>query len=134
MKCCRESIQQTSQAIAEVKGSVDIERNHSGGLQREQEIPSRLECNCFTCGKKGPRAEGCLSAIKEFEKLGDAAADKMSGSRGKGYVCGSEEHFAHKHFGLCRSLRHRTRDCEEQRADKGAILVKMNLSANSEVG
>ena len=75
-----------------------------------------------------------MSAIKKIEKPGDAAADKKGGGRGKGYVCGSEEHLAHKHCGLCRSLRHRTRDCEEQRADKGAILVKMNLSANSEVG
>ena len=35
---------------------------------------------------------------------------------------GSEEHFAHKHCGLCRSLEHRTRDCEERGAEKGAIL------------
>ena len=40
----------------------------------------------------------------------------------------------HKCCGLCRSLEHRTRDCEEERAEKGAILAKINVSANAEVG
>ena len=70
----------------------------------------------------------------KIEKLGNAAADKKGGGRGKCYVCGSEENFAHKHCSLCRSLEHRTSDCEGRRADKGAMLAKMNVPANSEVG
>ena len=35
---------------------------------------------------------------------------------------------------MCRSLGHRTRDCEERRAEKGAILAKIDVAANAEVG
>ena len=35
---------------------------------------------------------------------------------------------------MCRSLEHRTRDCEERRAEKGAILAKIDVTANAEVG
>ena len=38
------------------------------------------------------------------------------------------------HCGLCRSLKHRTRDCEERGVEKGAMLAKINVPANSEVG
>ena len=61
-------------------------------------------------------------------------ADKKRGSRGKCYVCGSEDHFAHKYCGLCRSLEHRICDCEERGGEKGAMLAKMNVPANTEVG
>ena len=71
---------------------------------------------------------------EESEKSENAAADKNVGGRGKCYVCGNEEHFAHKHCGLCRIFEHRTRDCEERGAEKGAMLTKMNVPANSEVG
>ena len=40
----------------------------------------------------------------------------------------------HKHCGLCRSLEHRTHDCEERGAEKGAMLAKINVPANTEVG
>ena len=40
----------------------------------------------------------------------------------------------HKHCGLCRSLEHRARDCEERRAEKGATLTKINVPASSEMG
>ena len=71
---------------------------------------------------------------EEDRKLGDASADKKVGGRGQCYVCGSEEHFAHKHCGLCRNLEHRTHDCEERGAEKGTILAKINVLANAEVG
>ena len=75
-----------------------------------------------------------LEREEEDRKIRDATADKKGGGRGKCYTCGSKEHFAHKHWGLCRSLEHRTRDCEQQGVEKGAILAKINVPANSEVG
>ena len=53
---------------------------------------------------------------------------------GKCYVCGCEEHLAHKHCGSCRSLEHRTRDCEERGAEKSAMPTKLNVPASAEVG
>ena len=49
-------------------------------------------------------------------------------------LCGSEEHFSHEHCGLCRSPGHRTRDCEERSAEKGAMSAKINVPANTKVG
>ena len=70
---------------------------------------------------------------KKIEKTGNVPADKKGGGRGKCYVCGSEEHFAHKYCGLCRSLEHRTCDRKERGAEKGAMLAKINVPANAEV-
>ena len=39
----------------------------------------------------------------------------------------------HKHCGLCRSLEHRTHGCEERGTEKGAMLAKINVPANTEV-
>ena len=44
----------------------------------------------------------------------------------------SEDHLAHRHCGLCKSLEHRTRDCEERGAEKGAMLAKLTGPAVSE--
>ena len=71
--------------------------------------------------------------MKIIEKTGDASVDQNGGGRGKCYVCGSEEHLVHKYCGLCRSLKHRTRDCEERGAEKGAIRAKIYVPANVEV-
>ena len=72
---------------------------------------------------------------KKIEKPGDAATDqKRGGGRGKYYVCGSEEDFAHKECDLCKSLEHRTLDCEQRGAKKGVMLAKLNVPANSELG
>ena len=67
----------------------------------------------------------------EDEKKGDTAVDKKGGGRSKCYVCGSEEPFAYKHFGLSRNLEHRTRNCEERGAEKCTMLTKMNVPVNS---
>ena len=101
--------------------------------EKKRRPRNRSEGNCFNCGRKGHRAEDCRSAKKKTEESGDTPADKKGRGRGKCYVCGKEEHFAHKHCGLCKSLEHRTRDCEE-RAEKGAMLAKINVPANAEVG
>ena len=37
------------------------------------------------------------------------------------------------HCGLCKSLEHRTRDCVERGAEKGAMLVKLTVPAVPEV-
>ena len=61
---------------------------------------------------------------------------RQEGGRGSGrcYICGSEENFAHRHCGLCKSLEHLARDCEERGAEKGAILEKLTLPAVPKVG
>ena len=38
-----------------------------------------------------------------------------------------------KHCGLCKHLEHRTHECDERGAEKGAILTKLNVLAKSEV-
>ena len=84
-------------------------------------LRNRFEGNCFNCGRQGHHAEECKSAEK-IENSGDTATDKNGGVRGKCYVCKSDDNFAHKHCGLCRSLEHRTYDCAERGADKGEML------------
>ena len=106
-------------------------RQQQDRREKNRRSRNRFEGNCFICGRKGNRAEECKTA-KKIEKSGDAATDKQGGGRGKCYVCRNEEHFALKHCSLCRSLEHRTRDCEEREAEKGAMLAKMNVLANSE--
>ena len=73
---------------------------------------NKFEGKCFGYFKKGHRAGKCRSA-KNSEKSRDAGADKKGGGKGKCYVYGSDEHLAHKHYGLCKSLVHRTRKCAE---------------------
>ena len=102
--------------------------------ERRRRPRNRFEGNCLNYGRNGHRAEEYRSAKKKIEKSRDDAADKNGGDRGKCYICGSEENFAHKHGGLCRSLKHRTRDCEERGAEKDAMLAKMNGPAKYEVG
>ena len=120
--------QQDSKALSASKGTTTAD---CGDKKRRPR--NRFEGNCFNCGRKGHRAEDCRSA-KKIEKSGDAAADKKSGGRSKCHVRGSEEHFAHKHCGLCRCLEYRTPDCEERGVERGAMLVKMDVPANFEVG
>ena len=102
--------------------------------EKKRRPRNRSKGNCFNYGRKGHHAENCRSAKKKIKKSGDAPANKKRGSRGKCYVCGSEEHFAHKYRGLCRSLEHRTSGCEERGAEKGAMLAKTSVPANTEVG
>ena len=101
--------------------------------EKKRRPRNRFEGNYFNCGRKGHHPEDCSSA-KKIEISEDAPAGKKGGGRGKCYVCGSEEYFAYKDCGLCRTLDHRTRGCEEQRAKKGAMLAKTNVPANAEVG
>ena len=46
----------------------------------------------------------------------------------------NEEHFARKYYGLCRSLEYRTRGRVGRGAEKSAILAKINMPSNAEVG
>ena len=120
--------QQDSKVLSASKGATTADRG-------EKRTPrNQFEGNCFNCGRKGYHAIDCRSAKKKIEKSGDATADKTGGGRGKCYVCRSEKHFAHKHCDSCRSLEHGTRDCETRGAETGAMLAKMNVPANSEVG
>ena len=105
------------------------------GCKEEKRKPRNdLEGNCFNCGRKGHRAEDCRSVKKKIEKSGDAPADQKGRGRGNCYVCGSEEHFAHEHCGLCRSLKYQTHDCGERGVEKGAKLAEIYVPAKSEVG
>ena len=92
----------------------------------------KLDGNCCNCGKKGHRAGDCRSA-KKSEKIGAIDDKKKGGGSGRCYICGSEEHLAHRHCGLCKSLEHRTRDCEERGAGKGAMLAKLTVPVVPEV-
>ena len=93
----------------------------------------KFDGNCFNCEEKSHRAGDCRSTKKKSETSG-AADDKMEGGgNGRCYICGSEEHLAHSHCGLCKSLEHRTRDCEERGAEKGAMLAKLIVPAAPEV-
>ena len=101
--------------------------------QKKRRPRNRFEGNCFNRGRKGRRAEDYRSAEK-VKKSGDAPADKKGGGMGECHVCGSQEHFVHEHCGSCRSLEHWTHDCEERGAEKGAMLAKIYVSANAEMG
>ena len=121
--------QQDSKALSASKGTVRANR----GKGKNRRLHHKFDGNYFNCGKKGHRAGDCRSAKKNSEKYG-AADDKKEGSgSGRCYICGSEEHLAHWQCGLCKSLEHRTRDCEERGAEKGAMLAKLTVPAVPEV-
>ena len=113
--------QQDSKALSASKGTVVANR----GKGKNRRLHHKFDGNCFDCGKKGHRAGGCRSAKKKSEKSG-AADDKKEGSgSGRCYICGSEEYLTDRHCGLCKSLEHRMRDCEERGVEKGAMLAKL---------
>ena len=103
------------------------------GQEKNRRPCNQFKGNCFNYGKNGHHARECRSA-KKIEKPGGAATNKKEGGRGKCYVCEGEERFAHKHSGLCKSLEYRTRDYEERGAKKDAMMEKMKVSVNFEVG
>ena len=71
--------------------------------------------------------------MKKSEKSGATDDKKKGGGSGRCYICGSEGPLAHRHCGLCKSLEHQTRDCEERGAEKGAMLAKLTVPAVPEV-
>ena len=121
--------QQDSKALSASKGTVTANR----GKGKNSKLHHKFDGNCFNCGKKGHRAGDCRSAKKKSEKSGAADDRKEGGGSGRCYICGSEEHLAHRHCGPCKSLEHRTRDCEERGAEKGAMLAKLNVPVVPEV-
>ena len=120
--------EQDSKALSASKGTVTA--NHGKG--KNMRPHHKFDGNCFNCGKKGRRAGDCRSA-KKSEKSGAADDKEKGGGSGRCYICGSEEHLAHRHCGLCKSLEHRTRDCEERGAEKGAMLEQLTVPAVPEV-
>ena len=121
--------QQNSKALSASKGTVTANR----GKGKNRRLHHKFDGNCFNCGKKGHRAGDCRSAKKKNENSG-AADDKKEGSgSARCYICGSEQHLTHRHCGLCKSLEHRTRDCEERGAEKGAMMAKLTVLAVPEV-
>ena len=121
--------QQDSKALSASKGTVTV--NHEKGKNRR--LPHKFDGKCFNCGKKGQRAVDCRSGKKKSEKFGATDDRKEDGGSGRCYICGSEEHLAHRHCGLCKSLEHRTRDCEERGAEKGAMLARLTVPVVPEV-
>ena len=116
--------QQDQKALSASKGTVTANR----GKGKNRRPHHKFEGNCFNCGKKGHCAGDCRSA-KKSGKSGDANDKKGGGGSGRCYICGSEENFAHRYCGLYKSLEHRTRDCEERGAEKGAMLAKLTVPA-----
>ena len=104
------------------KGTVTANRGKGN-----RKLHHKFDGTCFNCGKKDPRAGDCRSAKKKSEKSGAADDRKEGGGSGRCYICGSEEHPAHRHCGLCKSLEHRTRDCEERGTENGAMLAKLTV-------
>ena len=120
--------QQDSKALSASKGTATVNR----GKGKNRRPHHNFDGNCFNCGKKGRRAGDCRSA-KKSEKSDAADDNKKGGGSGRYYICGSEENLAHRHCDLCKSLEHRTRDCEERGAEKGAMLAKPTVPAVPEV-
>ena len=121
--------QQDSKALSASKGTVTANREKG----KNRRLHHKFDGKCFNCGKKGHRAVDCRSAKKKSEKSGATDDRKEGGGSGRCYICGSEEHLAHRHCGLCKSLEHRTRDFEERGAEKGAMLAKLTVSVVPEV-
>ena len=117
--------QHDSKALSASKGIVTANR----GKEKNRRLHHKFDGNCFSCGKKGHRAGDCRSANKKSEKSGAADDKKEGGGSGRCYICGSEEHLAHRHCGLYKSFEHQTRECEEHGAEKGATLAKLTLPA-----
>ena len=101
--------------------------------EKNRRSRNRIEGDCSICGKKDHHA-GELRSAKKNEKYGDVTADKKGGGKSKWYVCESPEHLVHKHCGLCKSLEHQTCKRQERPTEKDAMLTKLNVMANSEVG
>ena len=119
---CRTRQQQNS------KGTVTANRWKGKSRRPHQKNDS----NCFNRGKKGHRAGDCRSA-KKSEESGAADDKKKGDGSGTCYIYGSEEPLAHRHCNLCKSLEHRTRDCEERGAEKGSMLAKLTVPVVPEV-
>ena len=84
--------QQDSKTLSVSKGAVTANR----GKGKNRRPHHKFEGNCFNCGKKGHRAGDCRSA-KMSEKSGASDDIKKGGGSGGCYICGSEEHLAHRH-------------------------------------
>ena len=121
--------QHESKALSSLKGTVTASR----GKGKNRRLHHKFDGNCFNCGKKGRRAGDCRSAKKKSETSGAADDKKEGGGSGRCYICGSEEYLAHRHCGLCKSLEHRTRNCEERGAEKDPMLAKLTVPAVLEV-
>ena len=121
--------QQDSKVLSASRGTVTANRENG----KNRRLCNKFEGKCFNCGKKGHRAVDCRSTKKKSEKSGTAVERKEGGGGGRCYVCESVEHLAHKHCRLCRSLEHRTRDCEERGAEKDAMLAKLTAPAVPEL-
>ena len=117
--------QQESKALSASKGTATANR----GKGKNRRLHLKLDGNCFNYGKKGHRAGDYRSAIKKSEKSGAADDKKEGGGSSRCYIGGTEENLAHRHCGLCKSLEHRTRDCEGRGAEKGAMLAKLTVPA-----
>ena len=120
--------EQDSKALSASKGTDTASR----GKGKNRRPHHKFDGNCFNCGNKGHRAGDCRSA-KKRENSGAADDKKKGGGSGRCYICGSEENLAHRHCGLCKSLEHQTRDCDEHGAEKGAMLAKLTVPVVPEV-
>ena len=121
--------QQDSKALSASKGTVTANREKG----KNRRLHQKFDGKCFNCGKKSHRAGECRSAKKKSEKSGATDDRKEGGGSGRCYICGSEEHVAHRHCGLCKSLEHRTRDCEERGAENGPMLARLTVPVVPEV-
>ena len=85
--------QQDSKALSASKGTVTADREK----EKNRRLHHKFDGKCFNCGKKGHRAVDCRSAKKKSEKSGVTDDKKEGSGSGRGYICGSDEHLAHRH-------------------------------------
>lgn len=85
-------------------------------------------------GNPVPKMWKVRSPREKSENPGASDDDKKEERSGRSHIRGNEEHLARRHCRLWERLEHQTRDYEEREADRGAMLAKLNVPGNSEVG
>ena len=100
--------------------------------EKKRRSRNRFEGNCSNCGRKGRHAKGCRSAKKKIRNQ-EMPRPTRRAEVGESATSVGVRSIGNKHCGLCRSLEHRTRGCEERGAEKGVVLAKINVPANAEM-
>ena len=119
--------QHDSKALSASGSTTTVDRG-----EKKRKPRNRFEGNCLNCGRKGHRAKDGRSA-KKRSKNQEIAANKKSGGRESATSVRVRRTLSINTV-ACRNLEHRTRNFVQREAEKGAILAKINVPVNAEVG